>query len=228
MCDDVRTGDIWIVNGRHVFLCGDVEQGALTALARATGTGCDVVYTDPPWSAGNYKYWRTHAQRQGPSDWCAFLEALLSGINTFNPYDIWIEMGISSSDVLRCARDILQLPYDTHYTVFYGNPRRPNHLVHFGAPVTSSADGLYSEAVTRWAFGHFPHGASTVLDPCVGRGMTARMAHRYGLTCYGIEINPRRLAQILAWFARSPRCAHIDCLVRGGHDDKPNAASHHS
>jgi len=36
-----------------------------------------------------------------------------------------------------------------------------------------------------------------VFDPCVGRGLTARICEAHGLTVFGIEQNPRRLAVTL-------------------------------
>jgi hypothetical protein len=41
-----------------------------------------------------------------------------------------------------------------------------------------------------------------VFDPCIGLGMTARMAHYFNMICYGNELNPIRLRRTLLWLSK--------------------------
>jgi hypothetical protein len=43
---------------------------------------------------------------------------------------------------------------------------------------------------------------SVVVDPCMGKGMTSRMAHYFDWDCVGVEINPKRLAKTIEWLGR--------------------------
>jgi hypothetical protein len=41
-----------------------------------------------------------------------------------------------------------------------------------------------------------------VFDPCIGKGMTSRMALYYQWDCIGTEINPKRLGKTITWLER--------------------------
>jgi hypothetical protein len=47
----------------------------------------------------------------------------------------------------------------------------------------------------------WPDGA-TVADPCIGKGMTSRLAHEFGLHCVGTELAEKRLAYTTAWLEK--------------------------
>lgn len=56
--------------------------------------------------------------------------------------------------------------------------------------------------MTRHVFSCVAKKGESVFDPCVGKGMMARMAHEFGMACYGIEINSKRLAVTIKWLEK--------------------------
>lgn len=108
-------------------------------------------------------------------------------------------------------------PFAGEWTVYYGAPvtsgdrmaecRRPNKLLRFaGHSWSGNPSDMRGEAMTRHVFEHEPLVASAcglyVADPCVGKGMTARMAQRFDLACLGMELNPKRLLVTLQWLEK--------------------------
>lgn len=205
--------------GPHVFVCGDLERGDWDTAMRLSGRGIiPLVYSDPPWNAGNCRYWRGHAGRdRGRVDYGAFARLVCAAFASCRSRAVYCEQSINPRDngaFLAAAAGTLP-PLAGRFKVHYGAPvglsdrlavcRRPNLLLRFANHGwAGDPTGLHGEAMTRHVFEHEPEAASSaaVADPCVGKGMTARMAHRFGLACVGMEINPARLAVTLGWLSR--------------------------
>lgn len=202
----VRPGDWWAA-GPHRFICGDVAAGALLSLVARLPEPAAFVYTDPPWGPANIQYWRTLAGRAGgdpvPTTFSVLLQAIADGIVLSGAPVVWIESGVRWSGAVRTVLGPLLPPLAGEWTVTYGRPPRPNRLLGFSAtPIDGTAEGLHGFAVTAWAFDRSAVPGGIVVDPCVGRGMTARFAHRHGMACWGCEFNPARLAVTLDWLDR--------------------------
>jgi hypothetical protein len=147
-------------------------------------------------------------------DWEAFWRTIGAFVMESGAPDVWFEMGISQTErwlgiIAEYAPPLVGL-----WRVYYGAPPtsgpythcpgRPNNIARFSAKTDlpqPQFDGLKGEAVTDKAFQCSMVDGATgiVVDPCIGKGMTARFAHRYGLACYGVELNPCRLQVTLDW-----------------------------
>jgi len=211
---EIGPGEVWMA-GAHTFLCGDLEDGAFDRLLSLLPTAPSMVYSDPPWNAGNCRYWRTHAGVGRSVDFEAFSAILAHGIQASGVREAWLEMGLSETPRwLEIVRPDLPPPAG-QWQVYYGPPvtagpykgcvGRPNYLHRFSdwCDVDSDPTGLKGERVTEWAFRNSAVSGGIVVDPCVGRGMTVRMAHRFGMICFGNELNPKRLAVLLEWLRRA-------------------------
>jgi len=203
--------------GPHRFVCGDIEDGALERLYSLLPERPAMVYSDPPWNAGNARYWRTQAGLGRAVDWETLWCLIADFTQRTGAPDVWFEMSLSQTETwLQIVTPYLP-PLVGLWQVYYGSPPtvgpyihccgRPNNIARFArhtcVPLPDMT-GLKGEAVTNLAFrSSLTDGAcGIVVDPCIGKGMTARMACSHGLTCYGAELNPKRLSVTLAWFEK--------------------------
>jgi hypothetical protein len=92
------------------------------------------------------------------------------------------------------------------WTVLYGgaSARRPNALLHFGRHrIRTDPSGMANEPMTvRVCAGVNVFPGSWIVDPCMGKGMTSRMAHYFQWNAVGMELNPKRLALTVKWLER--------------------------
>jgi hypothetical protein len=214
---NVEYGDLIEVSP-HIFLCGDVMEGDILALLAYVDIDekIDMIYSDPPWSSANCRYWRTIAKKTCESieTWPVSFDIFLSHIT--HPISciakrinvMWIEASMKEYNKVVEAfnsYDTIReyLPFSGEWTICYGSPKRPNKLLRFSQTNTIKDDPTYlsSEAPTDWAFKQDDSQLSeTVFDFCIGQGMTARKAYKYNKTVYGLELNPKRLKKTIEFF----------------------------
>lgn len=212
----VEPGDVWRV-GNGVYVCGDIEEGYLDILDGYLPEPIDLIYSDPPWNAGNARWWRTHAgvELGRTVDWEAFYDRILDFISGHAPQHVFLEMSVANTPWLtdRSAKYGLAHSGSEAWTCYYGAPvnvgngearvRRPNSLLHFGPFLPGlNPEGMRGSEMTRHVFGHAHVFGGTAIDPCIGKGMTARIAHEFGMTSCGLELSPERLAVTLHWLDR--------------------------
>lgn len=200
----VALGNVWKA-GPHTFLCGDLETNDKERFIEILNKPVSLVYTDSPWSAGNAKYWRTHAGMSRQVDIENLWGCLCDVIQRSGAKEVFIEQGVKHwRDFVSIAIKYKIPPLSKKWVVYYNNPARPNILIRFAETERQGFDptGLKNEPMTDYVFQHIAQPGGVVIDPCIGKGMTARMAHRYGMVCYGMELNPKRLAATLDWLSK--------------------------
>lgn len=201
----------------QILICGDIEEPSTReALESSMPPLVHTVYSDPPWNPGNATYWRTHAGL-GPCEsynrfldaWCSAASACLKrgASNVFieqSNHDTHAKMFIDAT-----GRQPSWPPLQRKWTVYYGSPgsagcRRPNSLLHFGpSPIETDPEGMAGEPMTiRACAGIGAPVGSWIVDPCIGKGMTSRMAVYFDWNCLGCELNPKRLAVTLGWLEK--------------------------
>lgn len=191
--------------GRHRLLCGDVMAGDVQ---RVLGRELvDVVYSDPPWGPGNLKYWGTHAKRKQSGDWRKFLDAFCVSVTRASPAGvIFVEMGLRWVDELAAIMRACGRAEAARWTVQYkaGNELLPNALWYSGPslPAGFNPTPLRGAALPRYCIAPFARPEGIVLDPCCGKGYTARAAVAHGMAFYGLEYNASRLAVSRAWLEK--------------------------
>jgi hypothetical protein len=187
----------------HIIQQGNIEGGALMALIPQIKIGVEhklIVYSDPPWGRSIY----AHFQKQAGLtvwDYDKFMVNYCAGIIEADPSIIFIEHGVKFADeFLAVAKRAGFPPMVGSYKVWYG-ARKPSLLMVFcnqDLPKEFNPSGLGGEPMTDYVFhslitlGILKKG-DAVLDPCLGKGMTLRMAMKYGLDCYGLELVKGRL-----------------------------------
>lgn len=201
----------------QTFRCGDLTDPATLAWYEATlPPRVRLVYSDPPWNPGNATFWRTHAGL-GPCEsyhaflraWCAVVALCIAR----GCRDVLVEQSaiVRHADLLRAAiaeTPGWTLPELSVYPVCYrgGAKMLPNALLHFGrTQLTGDPSGGHGEAMTRLVFDSLAmplKAGDVVVDPCMGKGTTSRVAHKVGACVVGSELNSRRLAITTAWLTR--------------------------
>lgn len=200
-----------------------IQRLAVLDLDSADGLVCAIgllpevvrlVYSDPPWNPGNATYWRTYAKTGNAcASYQAFLDRLVAiyvECQRRGALDVLVEQSIKpehrSMLVAATHRNPgWTLPYQGHYEVSYSSHPRPNALLHWGvSKLTGDPSGLRGEPMTRAAIAGVlpPSDGTWFVDPCMGLGMTSRMAHEFGANCFGTELNPARLAKTIAWLTK--------------------------
>lgn len=178
------------------------ESEELHGLMR--GELADIVYSDPPWGQGNLMYWRTHNGEKAKVDWGAFMRKFcrLVANNAKPNAHIFIEMGLRWVDDLAHEMASLGRLESRRWVVLYGSPKLPNALWYCGPGEPVDVTGLSGVEMTTRALRSVAKPGALVLDPCCGKGMTARVAMRLGMRFAGNELNPKRLAVTSSWCSR--------------------------
>lgn len=165
----------------------------------------DIIYTDPPWGAGNLKYWRTmngEREKDFRPSWEEF-KLILAAICEKAKKHVFIEMGMRWRDeVVALISD--SIPHIQSYTVMYGKPAKPLSLNYFSrCPVELPVmNGWHDEKYTWNSLAAVGVDDAVVLDPCCGLGMTARFSIAIGMVFHGYELNEKRLAKTQEWIAK--------------------------
>lgn len=191
------------------LVVGDLTRGYIPQIEHA-----DIVYSDPPWNPGNEKWWRKHAMVDPPESYNKLLDAWCQCVAALKPRHVFCEQSHNAKHramhedaVSRCA--IWELPLCETWTVFYGSPGsrsclRPNTLLHYGRePIATDPSGMSGEPMTIRVFEGLALAPGMVIcDPCIGKGMTSRMAHYFGCHCAGMELNKYRLDYTITWLVK--------------------------
>lgn len=213
----VRPGEVWKV-GPHLFGCGDLELGAGPLLVSAASGYCAmpaprIAYTDPPWTAGLARGFRSKAGLPGaPVDMGALLDRIFEASREATG-EVFIEgSALAALDELVTHRgNAAGFALVNSVAITYYHRAKNRGLLHIFTRVGKDPGewGRYREVVSLdddetpgLAMRLATDRGDVVADFCLGRGLTARWAHELGRRCVGLELAPRRLACVLDWFAR--------------------------
>jgi hypothetical protein len=165
------------------------------------GRKADIVYSDPPWGPGNLMYWRTHNKETTRTSWPAFLETFCRVVAKSIRRDahVMVEMGTRWVDELSDEMAKNGIKESCRWNCLYGNPKLPNVLWYSGPGCSTNPSGLSGVSMTKTALSGVATSGALVLDPCCGKGMTARCSLRLGMQFAGVELNPRRAEVTRKW-----------------------------
>jgi hypothetical protein len=194
-------GDIWAV-GPHILACGDLEKGAARLLLERY-PHVHMVMCDPPWDSGNARSFRTKAGVSRPVSFLTLMHSILE-VGPLVEGAWFFEMGNRNAPLV--AEAIRQL--DGYFlnqwnTYYYKTKPCVIQAFTWNSALLPFDDlgpsGIDEEQSFTWALGVGCHVGNTVLDLCIGRGLTARVAHKQGKRVLGLELHPRRLAVTIDW-----------------------------
>lgn len=197
---------VWRV-GPHRLLCGDATTGDLARLLAGVTPG--VIYTDPPWDPNWATRWRRLVEPEARVEYAAMQGALAAAWAASGAPLAFVEMGERWAPPFRAALDLAGWRPAGAWPTRYGSRARPALLTAWtrepGRVVTAARPApLGGAALVHWALAATPDSTGVIiLDPCIGLGTTARVAHALGLTVYGLDLHPGRLARTRAWLERA-------------------------
>jgi hypothetical protein len=189
----------------------DSEDGVARAIAMLPDE-IRVVYTDPVWDARIATAFRTGAGLFPCKDFGALMDRLAQvyeACRVRGAADIFVEHSADPAKHEQFLEAASRYAFGRgpmrKIETTYGSPKRPAILFHFGLrPPNEKIDGLSGPRLVETALrsiGGVRAGA-WVVDPCIGQGMTSRVAHKLGFSCFGTELDPKRLAKTVAWLAK--------------------------
>lgn len=200
----VEEGDVWQV-GPHILACGDLEKGAAQSLLSQVSLP-DMAICDPPWDAGNAHAFRTKAGDPRPVDFASLMTCILTcGSQVKGAW--FFEMGrrntplvmtlieAQGGHLLDCWETFY---YRTKPCMFLRFSWKKEHTEEKG----SGPSGMDEEDAFTWAITYGCQQGESILDLCIGRGLTARIAHAQGKRVIGLELHPRRLAVTIDWLVQ--------------------------
>lgn len=217
---DVDPGSLWEV-GPHRLACTDLQEREQVDAALAFfGDAPEMVYTDPPWDAGNARSFRTKANAQTPSietrkvEFGGFIDSVIDVVS-LSRGPVFMEMGVKEVERVKQhigahGGSVWEVVPITYYRT------KPCVLIHASfSPSYMNGPGASIADLTGMDDDHTPLACierfatrGPVLDVCMGRGLTAVSADKAGKIAWGIELNPRRLA------------VTIDKLAERGHEPR--------
>jgi len=176
---------------------GDLVAGDLGDVS------AEAIYTDPPWNPGMARIMRQWAHADtGPVDYLELVCRTALAFARACPSGPWyLQAGPRPSVWREGLRRCSPLPIHTIPATWgtVANPKPYYVLCANGAPPIPS--GLHGKDVTRAVMGQVTSKKS-ILDPFMGKGQTLRHAIPLGVSVFGMEINPKRLAAGAAWVER--------------------------
>lgn len=182
----------------HRLQQGDVTLGAIDRLMG--DTRADLVYSDPPWGQGNLQYWRTYNGEAVRPDWVTFRDCYVEAVATYCLGPAFIEMGIRWSDEFAAAFVARGWSEAWRVTVGYGPKRTPKHVLALVPPGVRGPEPFVVPPGNEWVVNRamaakYAVPGGILLEPCLGVGRSAQCFANRGMTIYGNELNPTRLAR---------------------------------
>lgn len=193
----VMPGDLWEV-GPHRFLCGDVEGEAFVAFLKGLPLPA-LVYVDLPYRASDARAYRTKAGVDGDRGrqviYSRLVRATLEPLRAV-PW-VYVETGVDGAETVLSVAQAAGFHLARVSSVTYYR-KHEAALLAFGDEPGPGLDGVDDEETPGRAIEAHTRLGDLVLDPMVGRGLTAVSAVRAGRRAAGVELSPYRLSVTLS------------------------------
>ena len=207
MTEIIETNQICAV-GPHRVKHGDLMEGIDDLMQ---GDKADIFYSDPPWGDGNLKYWQTINSKMNnipykTIDFDEFLNAIFSCMVKYCVGISFLEYGIRWENKIRELTAQFNLRHNGIVNIKYrgGSKFLPLHLhilskdgLTLPVGYTDLVQGTTGMGTLRAAVTPFAKTGFKILDPCCGKGNTARIALETGMIFRGNEINEKRLSETI-------------------------------
>jgi hypothetical protein len=207
---EVRRGDFFRV-GRHLVMCGDLEQGDARLLLSNLPHEPTLAWTDPPYDRRVARNFRRAAGLHDEPDLDHLLLELANALLLVKG-PVYIEMGKNGLDSLNSAlratspQDIATttLTYERKTTLYVVQPSWDS--IEYDHPIPEGDGWKPARSVMEKL-----HGGQIVFDPCMGKAGFGRIAHATGHDYVGMELQPQRVEVALRVLARLTK-APVDHL----------------
>ncbi len=197
----IETGQVWRA-GNNVVSARDLTH--LDSLDFLGRTKFDMSYIDPPWNTGNINSFYTKAGFSERKQFNSFIEKLIVLIRKHSPYVNYLEMGKQN---LEYVKDLIYRHNGIVTNVWKIKYYRKHdcYLIRYSFTYPDMLDydftGMDDELTPKMAI-FMEKNVENVLDLCTGRGLTGRTAFAQGKQFFGIELNKRRLANLIDFYSK--------------------------
>jgi len=190
----------------HRLMHADITTGAVAELMGSERA--DVIYSNPPSDEKHHKYWYSINGSARRTSWAEFLNAFCDVCASFRTPDapVFVEMGVQGLRDLDLAMQKVGLVRQRIWENLKGSPMRPYTLTLYGSrDISINLPDKHGPALTKAVLSAVVLPGMIVLDPCTGKGVTARHTHRLGGRFRGCELNQNRLDVAVDWLRKQFR-----------------------
>lgn len=203
-------GPIALPNQSMVQACDWIDE--MPAFMRRA----DVLFIDPPWNMGNAKSFYTKANvPHPPLSFSQFSEKLFGRIETINPDTLFLEIGKDAlaQYLTACQQRFRHVTF--YNATYYRKPRNKCYVIHathdtrmtrYRHLEDADEEDIIAEICRR-------HPYDCIGDLCMGLGLVGRYAYLASRSFVGTELNPKRLANLVAFIQRQE--SHAACATLG-------------
>jgi len=191
---------------QHRVSCETIERVDFDALLG--GEKAYILYTDPPWSNGNLKYWSTINRKSTNKDYNLLTypellrnlqEIIINYVDGF----VFIEAStfIEKDLIYEFFGKVLK-NLKIHKAEYIGGGKRlPNLIISGGTNTKYNFDGdfkgLFDYNILREVLSKVGKASKIILDPFCGTGLTAKAAINYDMRFIGNDFNNKRLLKTI-------------------------------
>lgn len=193
-----------MVAGKHRLRCGSIS-GDLTELMM--DELADFLYTDPPRGQGALKYSETITHRQtgrSPENLSEYsmVQYLFDIAEKYARNLVAIETNEACKDGILSQAERSRFFLLSNIPVFYknGGDLAPmlvllfaKHKIPIPQNYRESVIGNWGETIARRVISPFVSRGMILFDPMCGKGLTAKIALRYGMVFRGNDINEKKI-----------------------------------
>jgi hypothetical protein len=188
--------------GNHKVMVGNVTKGDLSKLLDVEKI--DLIFTDPPWDDRITKQFYKYGGEPQELNFNELIRTFLFEIKKYSIGGVFIEMGIRGYKVLQKNLSTVGAKTIQDFHLTYGQ-KETEYIIWYGCfndmdlPTISLPSNLHGWDVAKFLIGHMNevYNIRNILDPFVGVGHVLKIADKFGIPGYGLELNKRKLAHFL-------------------------------
>lgn len=160
--------------------------------------GADIVFSDPPYNKSALTGYYTKAEKkgEGPDSFEAFFFRFFECIDIIGPRLVCLEVGIPQTTMYLNMLHGIYSNVIVKSSCYYGNTKNKcNILIASNEPIPDvlcDMPFMDEEKVIEYICRNVDF--NCIADPCMGKGLVAFYANKYGKKFVGTELNKYRLA----------------------------------
>lgn len=155
----------------------------------------DVLFSDPPCSFGNLKSFYTKAELQERTEqYFAFQKRFFAVIDEISPRLVFVEVFKANKDAFIAELGVRYKHIKVFDSMYYRKPQNKCWIIMASNDALPDIDlnGIDEEYAIERICEQIPF--KCIADPCMGKGLVAFYANKYGKNFVGTELNEKRLA----------------------------------
>lgn len=199
--------------GQHKIMVGNIVDGIDNLMLNEKAY---IVYTDPPWSQGNLKWWEKKLEKDTgnfiSNNYVDIIEKLFNIVNLYCQEWFFLEFSVKNEFILNNLNKINFKLIDIKTCLYKGGGKYLPFKLHIFSK-TGKSNSIFSSIlktdkdydVVKKAVYPIAKQNEILLDPFSGLGNSFRVAIETGMIYRGNEINEKRVLQSLKIYEKYGR-----------------------